>query len=97
MKKSTNGLGLLFGGLSLLTAVFGVLSGFLFAYKSSVEQDGSYRQLLKETRDYQQVLRREVQSNTENKMGKEIAWQQINKLGSRIEYLERHMNGGDKK
>jgi len=97
MKKSTNGLSIVFIVLGLITTAFGVVSGFLYAYKSSVEQDGGYIQMLKETRNYQQVLRTEIQANTEKKMGKEIAWRQINKLSNRIEYLEHHINNGSSK
>lgn len=95
-KKNTNGLSMIFLGLSAVSTVIGLLSGFLYSYKTSTEDYARYTQMLNETRRYQSVLRKEVKENAENKMGKELAWQQINKLSNRIEYLERHQNGEKK-
>lgn len=93
MKKNTNGLSLFFLGVSAVSVAIGVLSGFLYSYKTSTEDYTRYSQMLKETRSYQNVIRKEVKENAETKMDKELAWQQINKLSNRIEYLERHSKG----
>lgn len=76
-----------------MTTIIGVLSGSLYAYKTSTEDYAKYVQMLNETRQYQNTLRQEVKENSEKKMNKKLAWQQINKLSNRVEYLERHNNG----
>ena len=90
MKKSTNGLSLIFGALSTVSVVVGVLSGALYSYKTNLEDYAKYVQMLNETRQYQTALRKQVKENEQNKMDKQLAWAQINKLQNRIEYLERH-------
>ena len=49
---------------------------------------------IQETRQYQEVLRKEVKANAEKKMDKVLAWQQFNNISHRVEYLEHHL--GDK-
>ena len=88
VKKNTNGLSIIFLGLSAISVAFGVLSGYLYSYKASTEDYAKYVQMLNETRQYQGILRKEVKDNAEKKMDKELAWQQLNKLSNRIEYLE---------
>jgi hypothetical protein len=89
-KEKNHYLNITFIALSAISMAIGLLGGFLCAYKNAVENYTKYTGILIETKNYQQVLRKEVKANAESKIDKTRAWEEINKINARIEYLERN-------
>ena len=70
MKKKDNNLKIIYGAMHAVGLVIGILGGFLYSYKTMVENYAKDSSMIEDTRTYQQLLRKQIDALRNKKMEK---------------------------